>query len=76
MTCLCSVGLLIRRSGDHAGCITSCLLITCRLEDLYVIDMKFLHGHTMPTVAYLTEVMIHVHVHIYIYMDRHACSAV
>ncbi|KAL5503313.1 hypothetical protein EMCRGX_G010241 [Ephydatia muelleri] len=26
-----------------------------RLEDLYVIDMKFLHGCATPTIAYLTE---------------------
>ena len=28
----------------------------CRLEDLYAIDIKFLHGCEMPTIAYLAEV--------------------
>ncbi len=28
----------------------------CRLDDLYAIDMQFLHGYEHPSIAYLAEV--------------------
>ena len=30
----------------------------CRLEDLYAIDIRFLHGCEIPTIAYLVEVWL------------------
>ena len=31
-----------------------------RLDDLYAVDLKFLHGFDLPTISYLVEVREHI----------------
>ena len=32
----------------------------CRLDDLYAIDMQFLHGYDRPSIAYLAEASCYI----------------
>lgn len=40
------------------ACGVNTSLCFCRLEDLYAIDIRFLHGCEIPTIAYLVEVWL------------------
>ena len=34
----------------------TCNYSVCRLDDLFVVDLTFLHGYKTPTIAYIAEV--------------------